>query len=147
MDESDVPFAAAVYASTRIGELAVTGWPDEMKQAFLDQQHKAQHQHYRAHYPGAEWLVVERRSAPIGRLYLLEGKSDIRLIDIALLPEHRGAGIGAAIIDDLLAWAGALGKSVSLHVEPNNPVLRLYTRLGFVVGEEVGAYQRMDWTP
>ena len=147
MDESDLPFLAAVYASTRAEELAVTGWPDEVKQAFLDQQHEAQHTHYQAHYPGALWLVVERGGAPIGRLYLREGGSDIRLIDIALLPEHRSAGIGGAIIDDLLAWARAIGKSVSLHVEPNNPVLRHYQRLGFVEGEEWGAYRRMDWTP
>ena len=147
MREDDLAFAASVYASTRTEELAVTGWPDEVKQAFLDQQHQAQHNHYQSHYPGAEWLVVERGGAPIGRLYLQEGASDIRLIDIALLPEHRGAGIGAAIIDDLLAWARALGKSVSLHVEPNNPVRRLYQRLGFVAGSMAGAYQRMDWKP
>jgi len=145
--EDDFAFTAALYASTRTEELMATGWPDEAKQAFLAQQHQAQHQYYQAHYEGAEWLIVERDGAAIGRLYLAEGESDIRLIDIALLPEQRGAGIGAALIDDLLAWAGARGKSVSLHVEPNNPVRRLYLRLGFVAGEVLGAYQRMDWEP
>lgn len=147
LSEEDLPFTAAVYASTRTEELAVTGWPDDVKQAFLGQQHQAQHDHYQAHYPGALWLVVERGGAPIGRLYLQEGGSDIRLIDIALLPEHRGAGIGGAMIDDLLAWARALGKSVSLHVEPNNRILQHYRKLGFVEGEDWGAYRRMDWTP
>ena len=145
--EKDFDFTAALYASTRTEELAITGWPEEGKQAFLAQQHAAQHHHYQAHYANAEWLIVERDGAAIGRLYLQEGGSDIRLIDIALLPAHRGAGIGAALIDDLLAWARALGKSVSLHVEPNNPVRRLYGRLGFVTGELAGAYLRMDWTP
>lgn len=147
MREGDLAFAASVYASTRIEELAATGWPEEAKQAFLAQQHQAQHHHYRRHYEGADWLIVERNGAPIGRLYLCEGGSDIRLIDIALLPRHRGTGIGAAMVDDLLAWARALGKSVSLHVEPNNPVRRLYQRLGFVAGGMAGAYQRMDWKP
>jgi GNAT superfamily N-acetyltransferase len=147
MDDSDLPFTAALYASTRTEELAPTGWPEEVKQAFLAQQHQAQHYHYQTHYPGADWLIVERDGAPIGRLYLHESGSDIRVIDIALLPQHRGAGIGTAMIDDLLAWARARGRSVSLHVEPNNPVLRLYLRLGFVAGDLLGAYQRMDWTP
>jgi GNAT superfamily N-acetyltransferase len=147
LGDEDFAFSAALYASTRTEELMQTGWPEEVKQAFLAQQHQAQHQHYQRHYDGAEWLIVERDGAAIGRLYLHEGESDIRLIDIALLPEQRGGGIGAALIDDLLAWAGARRKSVSLHVEPNNPVRRLYLRLGFVAGDVLGAYQRMDWAP
>ncbi|MEA3045639.1 MAG: hypothetical protein QOH47_3477 [Sphingomonadales bacterium] len=145
--EEDFAFTAALYSSTRTEELMATGWPEEVKQAFLAQQHQAQHLHYQAHYDGAEWLIVERGGGAIGRVYLHEGETDIRLIDIALLPEQRGAGIGAALIDDLLAWARARGKSVSLHVEPNNPVRRLYLRLGFVAGDVLGAYQRMDWAP
>jgi GNAT superfamily N-acetyltransferase len=147
LGEDDLPFTAAVYAATRTEELAVTGWPEEVKQAFLAHQHAAQHHHYQAHYPGADWLIVERDAIAIGRLYVQEGESEIRLIDIALLPEHRGAGIGTALIDDLLGWARTLGKPVSLHVEPNNPVRRLYIRRGFVAGETQGAYQRMDWDP
>jgi ribosomal protein S18 acetylase RimI-like enzyme len=145
--EDDFAFTAGLYASTRTEELMQTGWPEEAKQAFLAQQHRAQHEYYQGHYQGAEWLIVEQDGAAIGRLYLHEADTDIRVIDIALLPGHRGAGIGAALIDDLLASAGARGKSVSLHVEPNNPVRRLYLRLGFVAGAVLGAYQRMDWAP
>ena len=129
--EDDLPFIAALYASTRTEELAVTGWPDEVKSAFLEQQHRAQHHHYQTHYPGAEWLIVERDGAAVGRLYLQQHEGDIRLIDIALLPACRRAGIGGAMIGDLLEWASGLGKSISLHVEPNNPVRPFYLRLGF----------------
>jgi hypothetical protein len=33
---ADLAFLARVYASTRAGELAATGWPDEHKAAFLE---------------------------------------------------------------------------------------------------------------
>jgi len=147
MQEEDVPFVAAVYASTRTEELAVTGWPDEMKEAFLAQQHRAQHYHYQTYYPGAEWLIVEQDGVAVGRLYIEEGATDIRLIDIALLPERRGAGVGRAMVGDLVEWAGEVRKSISLHVEPNNPVRRLYLRLGFVPTGLAGAYEAMLWEP
>lgn len=147
LDEADLPFVAALYASTRTEELAPTGWPEEVKRAFLWQQHQAQHHHYQAHYPRAEWLIVEQNGAAIGRVYLQEGETDIRLIDIALVPAHRRAGIGGAMIGDLLEWAGSLGKSISLHVEPNNPVRPLYLRLGFVSLGLNGAYEAMVWEP
>src|SRR3954465_14284195 len=101
MGDEDFPFTAVLYASTRSEELAPTNWPDEVKQAFLAQQHEAQHRHYQAHYPGAEWLIVEKDDAAIGRIYIHERESDIRLIDIALLPAHRRTGIGGAMIGDL----------------------------------------------
>jgi RimJ/RimL family protein N-acetyltransferase len=147
LEEGDLPFIAALYASTRTEELAPTGWPEEYKSAFLEQQHRAQHHHYQNHYPGAEWLIVEQQGEPIGRIYLHERESELRLIDIALVPAHRRAGIGGAMIGDLLEWAGALGKPISLHVEPNNPVRPLYVRLGFESKGLDGAYEAMLWQP
>jgi len=70
MAEGDLPFVAALYATTRARELEATGWPEQMKAAFCDQQHRVQHAQYRATYEDAEWLIVERGGAPVGRLYL-----------------------------------------------------------------------------
>jgi ribosomal protein S18 acetylase RimI-like enzyme len=147
MTDADLPFIARLYASTRTREMAATGWPAETRAAFLDQQHRAQHAHYRSVYPGAEWLVVERAGAPVGRLYLDEGAEDLHLIDVSLLPEARGAGLGGAILADLLGQARALGKSVSLHAESSNRARALYLRLGFAVEPGEGLYERMVWRP
>ena len=70
----------------------------------------------------------------------------MRAHDIALLPEHRGAGIGGRLLQDLLTEAAASGKRVSIHVERFNPAMRLYERLGFTKQEEVGVYFRMEWS-
>lgn len=68
-------------------------------------------------------------------------------MDIAILPEFRGAGVGTAILSDLFAEAAAAGKTVTIHVEMYNPALKLYERLGFRRIGEHGVYLLMEWTP
>ena len=141
----DVSFLAGVYASTRAEELAVTGWSDEEKTIFCRRQFDAQTAHYREHYPGAALQIVERDGVSIGRLYVAPWEREIRIMDIALLPEHRGAGIGTKLLRDLQAEARVAGKSLTIHVERFNPALRLYERLGFKQVEDKGVYLLMKW--
>jgi ribosomal protein S18 acetylase RimI-like enzyme len=147
LTEADLPFLARVYASTRAEELAaVTSMTDAEKAAFLDAQFELQHAHYRKHYPQADWLVTARDGEDVGRLYIERWPSQHRIIDIAFLPEHRGQGFGEALLRDLMDEAGATGKAVSIHVEKDNPAMRLYRRLGFVTEEDKGVYDLMRWT-
>jgi ribosomal protein S18 acetylase RimI-like enzyme len=145
--DDDLPFLGALYASTRAEEVAMTGWPPEMQGQFLAQQFDAQHRHYMRHYPDAEWLIVERGGEPIGRLYIEEWSTQIRIIDISLMTESRGRGLGAAILEDMLEMARSAGKSVSIHVEKNNPARHLYDRLGFAAVEDKGVYDMLEWRP
>lgn len=147
MTEADLPFTTRLYASTRIEELAQTGWPVEACLAFLAQQHTAQHIHYQQHYQGMEPLIVERENAPIGRLYLYETPNELRIVDISLLPEARGQGIGGTILNDLLTNAGVRGIRVSIHVERANPARSLYARLGFEPqAAQGGVYELWTWS-
>ena len=141
----DDSFLAGLYASTRAEELAVTGWSDEQKAIFCRGQFDAQTAHYRDNYPGASLQIIERAGAPIGRLYVAGWEREIRIMDIALMPEHRGAGIGAQLLRELQDEARAAGKSLSIHVERFNPALRLYERLGFKQVEDKGVYLLMEW--
>ena len=143
----DTEFLYAVYASTRQEELAVVDWSESDKDAFLRAQFTAQHQAYQGSYPGADFLVVLEDARPIGRLYLERRDGEIRIIDIALLPEHRNAGIGGAVLRDVLAEGARDGKRVSIHVEMFNPALSLYQRLGFQQREVRGVYYFMEWVP
>jgi len=144
--DADLPFLALVYASTRTEELAVTPWTDAEKAAFLDMQFRAQHQHYQAHYPEADWLVVMHGGENIGRLYIERWPSAHCIIDVALLPAHRGKGFGETLLRDLQDEAATAGKAVSIHVEKNNRAMRLYRRLGFRTAEDKGVYDLMRWT-
>lgn len=143
--EADLPFLARVYASTRTDELAGTGLTDSQTAEFLAMQFQAQHTHYQKYYPNADWLLIEHGGEDIGRLYIERWPTQHRIIDIALLPEHRGKGLGEALLRDLLDEAAAVGKDVSIHVEKFNPAMRLYRRLGFVTEEDKGVYDLMRW--
>jgi ribosomal protein S18 acetylase RimI-like enzyme len=143
---ADDSFLAGVYASTRADELAPTGWSDEEKAVFCRRQFDAQSAHYNANYPGASFQVIEGDGRPIGRLYLARWETEIRIVDIALLPEFRGAGVGTKLLRDLQEEANASGKSLTIHVERFNPALRLYERLGFKQIEDKGVYLLLEWS-
>lgn len=143
--EDDKDFLRAVYASTRKEELALTDWSDAQKSAFCRQQFDAQDMHYRAHYPTSNFLVIVSGTAAIGRLYVDRWEKEIRVMDISILPEFRGAGVGTQLLRELQEEARAAGKSLSIHVEKFNPALRLYERLGFKPIEDKGVFLLMSW--
>jgi ribosomal protein S18 acetylase RimI-like enzyme len=118
----------------------VVPWDDAQKDAFLRQQFEAQDAWWRENYAQASFDVVVVDGEPAGRLYVHRGESEIRIVDIALLPEYRGREIGTGLLGDLLAEADAAGKSVTIHVERLNPALVLYERLGFALAEDKGVY-------
>ena len=143
----DEPFLLRVYASTRAEEMAIVPWTDAEKDAFLRMQFAAQHRHYQQHFAAAAFEVLLRDGVPIGRLYVDRSRDEIHIIDIALLPEHRRAGLGTAILRELLDEAARASKSVRIYVEHANPARRLYERLGFTVIDDTGVYVLMEWSP
>jgi ribosomal protein S18 acetylase RimI-like enzyme len=143
----DEAFLRKLYATTRDIEMALTGWDAAQQEAFLRMQFQFQTAHYRQHYGDASFQIILRDTAPIGRIYVHYGAREIRLMDIALLPEFRRSGIGGAILGNLLREATRQEKTVTLHVERFNPALRLYQRLGFRVIEEHEINFFMEWRP
>ncbi len=145
--DDDWEFVVGLYASTRADELAPVPWPVQAKADFLRSQCELQRDHYRRYYPGANFLIIERNGVPIGRFYVHETASEIRLMDIVLAHGERGKGIGTPLIVKLLESAETRGVAVTLHVEPDNPAQRMYARLGFRFIEERGAYHFLRWDP
>jgi GNAT superfamily N-acetyltransferase len=143
----DYAFLERVYVSTREEELAPVPWTAEQKRTFLAQQFAAQSAHYAKHYPDASFEVVLVDGEPAGRLIVARWEGEIRIVDVALLPEHRGRGIGAGLIRPLLDEADAAGLKVTINVERMNPAQRLYERLGFAPAAEDGVYVRMERPP
>jgi len=141
----DDAFLARVYASSRADELAVTGWSEGQKADFCRSQFDAQSAYYAANYPGASFQIIERNGWPVGRLYVDRWEKEIRIVDITLLPEFRGSGVGTKLLRDLQAEAGSAGKSLTIHVERFNRALGLYEKLGFKQVEDKGVYLLMRW--
>lgn len=144
VESGDRDFLLRLYSSTREDELRLVDWPLNQRAAFLEQQFTAQDLHYRERYEGATLDVVEIDGQPAGRLYVARWPSEVRIMDIALLPEFRGRGIGGALLRELLAEGERAGRAVSIHVERQNPALRLYARLGFELREDKGVYLLLE---
>src|ERR1044072_3781667 len=147
--EADYEDLVRVYASTRAAELAqVTWWDDEQKLAFCRAQYGAQKEEYDARFPDAEYDVIELEGRTVGRIWIGRAEEEIRLLDIALLPEAQRRGLGAAIIDALIEEARASGKRLRHMVFMLNTDARPFSeRLGFHVFEDLGGYLHMEWTP
>ena len=145
--EQDQEFLYQVYASTRLEEMSASGWTAEEIEAFLRQQFDFQHRDYMRNYTSAQFDLILKNDVPVGRLYVHRRGADIRIIDIALLIQHRKKGIGAAIFKDLMAEADGIGATLSLHVEMNNPILPYYERLKFINKGEKGVYYFMERAP
>jgi GNAT superfamily N-acetyltransferase len=145
--DADYDFMRRLYASTREEEMQHFPLDDARKKAFLDQQFAAQFEHYGIHYPTCERNIIEKEGEPIGRLWIDEWRDQIRLVDIALMPEWRGGGIGSRLLRQVLERGAGAGKPVTIHVEAYNPALRLYKILGFEQVDTNGVYFLMRWTP
>jgi ribosomal protein S18 acetylase RimI-like enzyme len=141
----DEPFLLEVYAGTRREELEAMGWPAEMREAFVRMQFNAQRQGYHASFPRAEFAIVLLEGQPVGRIIIDRAENEFLVVDIALLPQHRGRGIGTTLMSDLLREAAAAKKPVRLSVLKGQRAFRWYQRLGFAKTGEVGVRDQMEW--
>lgn len=149
INKTDNDALLRIYASTRLEELKLaTNWSEELKQKFLEFQFNAQHNYYQEIYTGAHFWMIEKKGESIGRLYLDENfeNKTVRIIDITLLPEWRGKGIGNQIIMDIIHFAAKRNQPVSIHVESFNPAMNLYKKMGFeLIDITNGVYHLLEW--
>lgn len=142
----DEAFLRALHASTRADELDMTGWSEQERAAFLDFQFRAQRDDYARRFPGAEHSIVLVRGEPAGRVWAHEGDGELRLLDISLLPDHQGRGVGTAVLRSLQDRARDAGLPLRHTVlTSNSGALRLYQRLGFEIVDSTPTHHLMRW--
>ena len=145
---TDDDFLLTVYASTRADELAQVQWQEGQQDAFVKWQFEMQRREYDARFPDAEYNVILIDEQPAGRIWLGRTEEEIRLLDIALLPEFQNRGAGSLLIQHLIDEATAANKRLRHMVFVlNNDAHRFYERFGFTVIEDFGAYKHMEWKP
>ncbi len=143
-ETEDLPLLFRIYAATRIDIWGYEPWTYEEKLRLIEEQFLIQHKAYMNGYDTPEFYIICRNGRDMGRLYLEQRPDDIRIIDIALLPEFRNNGVGTALLKDILACGRKTGRRVSIHVEKQNPALSLYQRLGFVKTNDIPFYDLME---
>lgn len=145
--DHDRDFLFRVYASTREWEFQHTNWKEEDKQAFLESQFKAQDASYKMMNLGAIHRIITLDGTDIGRLIVDRQDDQLRIIDLSILTEYRGRGIGTDILRSLLNEAHGGKVPVRLHVEKQSPALRMYLRHGFRQIGDTGHHYAMEWKP
>lgn len=144
---SDETFLLQVYGCTRAAEMAMLPWSLEQKAAFVRMQFQAQREHYRTQHPQAEHSIIQHQGRDVGRLYVAREPERIHILDLTVLPERRGAGIGTLLLRRLQEEGARSRRPLSIHVEGFNPSQRLFARLGFQKHKEEGVHWLLQWTP
>lgn len=142
----DDQFLLSVYASTREEELSQAEWAEGQKEMFLRWQFDTQRREYSARFPDADYHVILIDERPAGRIWVGSDEEQIRLLDIALLPEFQNRGVGTALLHRLMDQAATAGKALRHMVFMlNSDAHRFYERLGFKIIDDLGAYRHMEW--
>lgn len=146
----DEAFLRDLYGATRTDELDRMPWPSEAKAAFLRSQFDLQHRHFASSHPDGDYLIIQRRSRPCGRLYLDRSRDLWRVLELAVAPASQGLGTGTLV----LRWVqrsvvGAAAAGVDLHVAGDNlSAAALYGRLGFAPAIDASTtHRRFVWHP
>ena len=144
--EDDAELRFRLFCSSREDLAIFSALPDY--DSLMRMQFRAQSRSYAAAYPRADFFIIELATGPIGRVAVNRSGGDMRLIDIALLPESRNLGVGAAVIDHFQREADARRALLRLTVAHSNvAALRLYRRLGFSEFARDEVYAELAWGP
>ncbi|MCB1860775.1 MAG: GNAT family N-acetyltransferase [Gammaproteobacteria bacterium] len=144
--ESDQPFVFRVFAGARARQFANTGLADDQLRQLMEMQHRAQQSQYRAQYPDADFDLVLVDELPAGYLYVHRGADRLVLLDIALLQDQCGRGIGGQLVSALIRESEQTGRPILAHVEKQNRAWRLWQRLGFRIVDDNGVYLGIEYT-
>ena len=137
----DADFLLELYAQTRRAEMTLVPWSDEQKRMFLKMQFDAQTAYYRERYADASFDIVKTGGKSVGRFYLAELADEIRIIDIALLPEYQGGEIHRNLIEQVLRSGDEKGKPVQIYLERlDENATEIFAAGGFQKRDEHGIY-------
>jgi GNAT superfamily N-acetyltransferase len=138
----DEPFLRELFASTR-PDLA--GWEDNERELFLDIQLRAQKIGWEARFPGSTDEIILLDGRPVGRVWVAWSPDVCVLVDVELMPEARGIGLGTRVLEPVMVEADRRGLPVRSTVERRNTAsLALAARLGLVPTGEDEVYVSLE---
>ena len=144
----DEQFLYQLAYQTMFEQLFASTWDAKIRDQLLDLQIRAKYGSYAAQYPRADHGVIMLDDEPVGRLIIDRAGEFYVLVDIAVAPKHRSAGIGTRVILGLCTEADLMQKKVRLQVSVTNPrAAALYKRLGFRVIEDHQVTLEMERAP
>lgn len=138
---TDIEFQRQLFVATRRQRFAAAGLLPAMIDTMLSQQFDIQRAAYADAYPAAQRMIVMLAGVPIGRMIVDRSQDRILLVDIAVIPESQGRGIGTRLLTELIDESNRSGSPIQLQVDRDNPAIGLYELLGFTFDGE----QTFQW--
>lgn len=142
----DQEFLYRLFCSVYSEKLQLVALNEEEKNRLIDLMYLSFTQHYSTLAPALDDRLVLLNNESIGRMILLQMREEIRLADIAILPQYRQRGIGSALIGQLQTESMMSKRPLRLQVPQFDRALRLYQRLGFFKIDAMGPYLHLEWS-
>jgi len=110
--------------------------PANVQASLVEMQYRGRQLTYSTQYPQAkDSIICLEDGRSVGRLLVVRREDHLRVIDVAILPEWQGRGIGRSVLTMLAQQGRDEGVEIRLRVYLDNPAIRLYSLLGFVVAD------------
>jgi ribosomal protein S18 acetylase RimI-like enzyme len=107
-----------------------------------------QQRRFREECAESETAVVWFAGRIAGYIQIVLEAERLMLRNVAIHPDVQGQGIGAALVEEMMDRATALGLPVALGVFRTNPRAGVfYERLGFRRAGENETHVKMEWSP
>ncbi|HEX8093399.1 GNAT family N-acetyltransferase [Jatrophihabitans sp.] len=132
-ESPDEALLLRIFAESHCAEFELLGLEPAALGGLVGMQYRARQAQYSAAQPEAvEYLICGGDGSPVGSCWLDDTPGQLRVLDIAVLREHRRRGVARAVLSSLCEQAVAAGKPVRLSVwHQNVPARELYRSLGF----------------
>jgi ribosomal protein S18 acetylase RimI-like enzyme len=142
----DQEFLYRLFYSVYSEKLQLVPLSAEEKKMLLELMYQGFVRHYDLLASASDDRLVLLDNESIGRMILLQTREEIRLADLAILPQYRGRGIGSALISQLQTESMMSKRPVRLQVGRFDRALTLYKRLGFHKIDAIGPHLHLEWS-
>jgi ribosomal protein S18 acetylase RimI-like enzyme len=141
----DESFIRKLMIETLAGQLDACSWHDEIRESLLDAQYRIRRAGFRASAGNQPGTIVLIDGEPVAWYIAADFDDEIRLVNLVVANQHRGKGLGSAILRQLLIHSDHSGKTLRLSVAINNPrAAELYARFGFRRTGDDGVHHFME---
>ena len=125
-EESDKNFLIGLRKSTMIEHLEKAG-------IYLsEEQHIS-----RVNFKYENTYLIYTSNQKVGMLKYIENENSIEILQLQIIPDYQGLGIGKRIINQVTDICKISNKILTLKVLKENPAKHLYQNIGFtIVGED-----------
>lgn len=141
-DDGDEIFLRGLFNDVKSAEFGNAGIPGPQLALLLDMQYRARNESYAREHPDMLCRIISSGDQRVGSIFTRTDAEALHLIDISILANMRGQGIGTAVMEYLKTEANRITLNVFTG---NSDARRLYERLGFGVLGGDSMYLEMEW--